>query len=78
MSLQAWMRIGKPLEPVMNDYEKIFDAWETGGVSGFAFGRTLFADDQGSFTVPIFPSNPQAYRNRGLESQIPAIGRRRL
>ena len=47
MSLQAWMRIGKPLEPVMNDYENIFDAWETGGVSGFVFGRTLFADDQG-------------------------------
>ncbi|MDP6998420.1 MAG: hypothetical protein QF569_20160 [Candidatus Poribacteria bacterium] len=70
MSLQAWMRIGQPLEPVMNDYERIFDAWEAGGVSGFVFGRTLFADDQGRFTVPAFPSNPQAYRNRGLEPNV--------
>ena len=70
MPLQAWMRIGQPLEPVMNDYERIFDAWETGGVRGFVFGRTLFADAQGQFTVPAFPSNPQVYRNRGLEPNV--------
>ena len=67
MALQAWIRIGQPLEPVMNDYERIFDAWEAGGIKGFVFGRTLFADTQGQFTVPAFPSNPQAYRDRGLE-----------
>ena len=32
MSMQAWMRIGQPLEPVMNDYDRIFDAWEAGGI----------------------------------------------
>ena len=38
MALQAWIRIGQPLEPVMNDYERIFDAWEAGGIKGFVFG----------------------------------------
>ena len=70
MALQAWIRIGQPLEPVMNDYERIFDAWEAGGIKGFVFGRTLFADTQGQFTIPAFPSNPQAYRNRGLEPNV--------
>ena len=64
--MQAWMRIGQPLEPVINDYERIFDAWEDGGVRGFVFGRTLFADSQGQFTIPAFASNPQVYRDRGL------------
>ena len=32
MALQPWIRIGQPLEPVMNDYERIFDAWEAGGI----------------------------------------------
>ena len=54
----------------MNDYERIFDAWEAGGIKGFVFGRTLFADAEGQFTVPAFPSNPQAYRNRGLEPNL--------
>ena len=67
MSLQAWIRIGQPLEPVMDDYERIFDAWEAGGIKGFVFGRTLFADVQEQFSVPAFSSNPQAYQARGLE-----------
>ena len=67
MPLQAWIRIGQPLEPVMDDYGRIFDAWEAGGIKGFVFGRTLFADAQGQFSVPAFPANPQAYRARGLE-----------
>ena len=64
--MQAWMRIGQPLEPVMSDYKRIFDAWEDGGVSGFVFGRTLFSDSQGQFSIPAFASNPQVYRDRGL------------
>ena len=43
---------------------------EAGGIKGFVFGRTLFADTQGQFTVPAFPSNPQAYRDRGLEPNV--------
>ena len=78
MALQAWIRIGQPLEPVMNDYERIFDAWEAGGIKGFVFGRTLFdADAQalGQFTrvnLPFPLSLPirKLYRNRGLEPNV--------
>ena len=66
MTLRAWMRIGQPLEPVMDDYERIFDAWEAGGVRGLVVGRLLFQDEQGGFTIPAFPSRPEAYRARGL------------
>ena len=27
MALTPWIRIGQPLEAVMSDYERIFDAW---------------------------------------------------
>jgi len=64
--MQAWIRIGQPLEPVISDYKRIFDAWEDAGVCGFVFGRTLFLDSQGQFTIPAFASNQQIYRNHGL------------
>ena len=67
MPLQPWMRIGQPLETVMDDYERIFDAWESGGIRGLVVGRMLFADDQGKCTIPAFPSRPEAYTARGLE-----------
>ena len=41
--MQAWMRIGQPLEPVMSDYKRIFDAWAEGGVDGLAIGPLAFS-----------------------------------
>lgn len=73
MALKPWIRIGQPLEPVMNDYKRIFDAWEAGGICGFVLGRMLFEDERGQFTTPAFPSNPQIYRDHGLE---PNVGRK--
>lgn len=71
MALQCWMAISEPFEPVMNEYERIFDAWESGGVRGLlGFGRMLFQDTQGQCTIPAFPSNPQVYRDRGLEPHV--------
>jgi len=67
MPLQPWIRIGQPLEPVMNDYKRTFDAWESGGIRGLVVGRMLFADDAGGFTIPAFKSNPDIYRKHGLE-----------
>ena len=66
MSLEAWFRIG-PMETVMEDYQRIFDAWEAGGVGGLVFGRLTFYDDDGELTIPAFPAKPEAYRERGLE-----------
>ena len=65
--MEVWMRIGQPLEPVMEDYERIFDAWEAGGVRGLVVGRLVLADGEGGFTVPLFPVEPEAYRKRGME-----------
>ncbi len=69
MALEPWIRIGQPLETVMDDYPRIFDAWEAGGIRGMVFGRLLFADAQGGFTIPAFPAKPEAYRARGLKPQ---------
>lgn len=66
MPLEAWMRIGQPLETVVDNYAQIFDAWEAGGIKGLVFGRLLFTDDQGKFTVPAFPAKPEAYTSRGM------------
>ena len=72
MALVPWIRIGQPLEAVMDDYERIFDAWEAGGIRGLVFGRLLFADEQGGFTIPAVPYDPEPYRRRGLEPNAPS------
>ena len=41
MALKPWIRIGQPLEAVMEDYERIFDAWESGGIRTMVFGLSL-------------------------------------
>ena len=51
----------------MEDYRRVFDAWEAGGIRGLVFGRLLFADDDGNFTVPAFESSLEPYRARGLD-----------
>ena len=53
MALRAWMRIGQPLEPVLDDYERCLDAWEAGGVRGLvaldlASGETAWQFDTGA------------------------------
>ena len=68
MALRAWMRIGQPLEPVLDDYERCLDAWEAGGVRGLVVGRLLFADAEGQYVIPAFDGKPDAYRSRGMEA----------
>ena len=63
MALTPWIRIGQPLEAVMSDYERIFDAWEQGGIRGLVFGRLVFADEQGQSTIPAFKGDPAPYKN---------------
>ena len=67
MSLKPWIRIGQPLEAVIEDWERILDAWEAGGIRGLVFGRLTFRDDDGAFTIPAFESNAQIFRDRGFE-----------
>ena len=70
MALTPWIRIGQPLEAVMDDYQRIFDAWEDGGIRGLVFGRLLFTDSQGGFTIPAFKGSLAPYRDRGLEARL--------
>ena len=70
MALIPWIRIGQPLEAVMSDYERIFDAWEQGGIRGLVFGRLVFADEQGQSTIPAFKGDPTPYQKRGLNAQL--------
>ena len=67
MALDVWMRIGQPLEPVMADHLRIFDAWQAGGVKALVFGRLLFQDGEGGSTVPAFESRREPYEKRGME-----------
>ena len=70
MTLTPWIRIGQPLEAVMSDYERIFDAWEQGGIRGLVFGRLVFADEQGQYTIPAFKGDPAPYKKRGLNANL--------
>ena len=70
MALTPWIRIGQPLEAVMSDYERIFDAWEQGGIRGLVFGRLVFADEQGQSTIPAFKGDPTPYQKRGLKAEL--------
>jgi hypothetical protein len=67
MSLKPWIRIGQPLEAVIEDWERILDAWEAGGIRGLVFGRLTFRDEEGGFTIPAFQSNAQIFKDRGFE-----------
>jgi hypothetical protein len=66
MAMEPWIRIGQPLEGVLEDFERIFDAWELGGIRTMVFGRLLFRDEAGGFSIPAFSQNPEPYERRGL------------
>ena len=60
--MRLWMDVMRHLEPVMADHERIFDAWEAGGVDGMVVGPMAFEDK--TFT---FDPNPAVYRRFGVE-----------
>lgn len=61
--LSLWMRFGQPLEPVIEDYDRVFDGWQAGGVAGIVFGRLLFETG----TTATFDPNPSIYKVMGVE-----------
>ncbi|MDA0745822.1 MAG: hypothetical protein O2954_04840 [bacterium] len=40
--MKLWMDVMRDLEHVMDDHERLFDAWESGGVDGLVIGPLLF------------------------------------
>jgi hypothetical protein len=64
------MDVMRHLEPVADGHERLFDAWEAGGVDGLVIGPMAFYDRQASSiwpTVPTFDPDPGVYRRFGVE-----------
>ena len=60
--MRLWMDVMRHLEPVVEDHQRLFDAWEAGGVDGIVVGPLAFADK--SYT---FDPNPEVYARFGLQ-----------
>jgi hypothetical protein len=73
--MELWMRLGQPLEALLGNHERAFDAWEDGGVRGVVIGRMVFMPDVGSGTqaeaIPAFAPNPAIYRALGVAAPAP-------
>lgn len=71
--MELWMRLGQPLEALLGNHERAYDAWAAGGVRGLVIGRMVFMPDAGPGTeaeaIPAFEPNRAIYR--GLEVEAP-------
>lgn len=75
--MKLWMDVMRDLESVMNDHERIFDAWAEGGVVGVVFGPPAFGADKlmqgakrasgGQAPTLTFDPNPEVYRRLNVE-----------
>ncbi len=76
--MRLWMDVMRDLESVMDDHERIFDAWAEGGVEGVVFGPLVFGTDKllpGTRFVrgetpatPAFDPDPEVYRRLGVRA----------
>lgn len=64
--LNVWMDVMRHLEPVLQDYERLFDAWAAGGVDGLVIGPMTFQEG-----VATFDPDPHVYHRLGLEPPAP-------
>ena len=66
--MRFWMDVMRHLEPVMADYERLFDGWEAGGVDGLVLGPMNFQETGPSFHgTATFTPNPSVYAELGVE-----------
>ena len=76
--MKLWMDVMRDLESVMDDHERILDAWGEGGVDGVVFGPLVFGtaklykDAQGAPSgepvAEAYDPNPAVYRRLGVEA----------
>jgi hypothetical protein len=72
------MDVMRDLEGVMDHHERLFPAWEAGGVDGLVMGPPVFnaADllpgvrsrEKGTAPIPAFIPNPEVYRRFGVKA----------
>ena len=86
--MNLWMDVMRDLEHLLDNYERLFDAWEAGGVTGLVVGSMNFNAAKlvpGNRTVagvtdrtpiPTFDPNPEVYHRLGVE--VPATPQERL
>lgn len=74
--MKLWMDVMRALEPVLADYERLFDAWAAGGVDGLVIGPLLFDQPKLYSGVRLeankqpqatFDPDPAVYRRFGVE-----------
>lgn len=79
--MKLWMDVMRDLESVMDDHERIFDAWAEGGVVGVVFGPLVFGTDKllpGTKYVKgdeppsvTYDPEPEIYRRLGVQAPAP-------
>lgn len=76
--MKLWMDVMRDLESVMDDHERILDAWAEGGVDGVVFGPLVFGATKLAKDVQSVPSgepmaaafdpNPAVYKRLSVEA----------
>ncbi|MDE2813897.1 MAG: hypothetical protein OXM01_12765, partial [Gemmatimonadota bacterium] len=79
--MKLWMDVMRDLESVMNDHERILDAWAEGGVDGVVFGPLVFGTAKLSkdavsaptddIVAEAYDPNPAVYARLGVEPPPP-------
>ncbi len=75
--MKLWMDVMRDLEYLMNDHERILDAWAEGGVEGLVVGPMFFNAETllpgpkiawtGGPAIPSFDPDPAVYQRLGVE-----------
>ncbi len=75
--MRLWMDIMRDLEHVIGDHERLFDAWEAGGVDGLVMGPLVFNSPDllpgptlrasGPPGTPTFVPNRDVYKRLGVD-----------
>jgi len=79
--MKLWMDVMRDVEHILDDHERLFDAWAAGGVDGLVLGPMVFkAPDLlpgvrrgagGPPPVATFDPNPDSYRRLGVAAPAP-------
>ena len=73
--MKLWMDVMRDLESVMNDHERILDAWAEGGVDGVVFGPLVFGTAQLSKRCRV--RSHRRRRGRGVRSEPGSVRKTR-
>jgi hypothetical protein len=89
--MNLWMDVMRDIEHVMDDYERLFDAWEVGGVDGLVIGPMFFNAarllpstrlETGRNPTATFNPDPAIYQRLRVpvppSPEVPADKRKRL